>query len=240
MVIRTLKRKPSQRKQQNLTPDELLFLDIKKTFRITKDSGLAPALSIYLAMVGLRTGALAHAYDKEQYIIRFFARHQKAYPAHYRIYKGKQFTNMMTVFVSSRPVPDNLRTQNGRNNSLEIGRFLGYHCPRDVTNRADDMKKKIVFYINLVTGSAAKKMTGNRIKTSKLKHRFIGRDIIYTSVCIADETNTDKVMTELQGFCDKVNEYCRPRFPNLLPGLRIYLEHEFQEPRTASDSAEYV
>jgi hypothetical protein len=235
MVVKTLKRKSIQRKQ--LTPDELLFLDIKKTFRITKDSGLAPAVSIYLAMVGLRTGALAHAYNKEQDIIDFFTRHQKAYPAYYRIYKEKQFTNMMTVFISSRPVPDNLKNVNGRNNSLEIGRFLGYPCPRDITNRVDDKKKKIVFYINLMTGASVKKMTGNRVRTSKLKHRFIGRDIIYTSVCLADETNTDKVMTELNEFCEKVNKYCRPRFPNLLPGLRVYLEHEFQEPKTASDSA---
>ena len=245
MTIKTIKRKLNQRpRQQKLTPDELLFRDIKKTFRITKESGLGPALSIYLAMVGLRTGALAHTYDKEKDIIDFFTRHQKAYPSYYSIHRQpKPFTQMMTVFISKQPIPDNLiiikKNINGgfHFNTLELGRFLGYPCPRDFSIRADDMKKKIVFYINVITNDGAKKkLRVNRVRTSKLNKHVIGMDIIFTSVCLADETNFVAVQKQLQEFCAKVNDYCRSRFTNLLPGLRVYLEHKFLEPISKSDS----
>lgn len=125
------------------TPDEILFKEIPKVFNMDKkDFGFI--LSIYLAMKGLRTGALAHSFKKQNVIEDFFANNQSLHPVNYRIYPEREpYQNMFKILISTNSVPDDLVNTKGYMNHIELGKFLGYPCPRNMSDpKTDHLKKK--------------------------------------------------------------------------------------------------
>jgi hypothetical protein len=213
-----------------LTPDEILFKEIPKIFNMEK-TDLGSILSVYLAMKGVRAGALALSFKSQDIIEAFFANNQRMHPVNYRIYPERPpFQNMFKIFISTNNVPDDLITPKGNSNHIALGRFLGYLCPRNLNDPAADKKQKTNYSINLYMDSSEKGKTQKTQKLNKTKkastNSKISKYIIYNFVCINDDTNTVEIQKQLSANCTKINKYCRPKFPNLLPGLRVDFESE--------------
>jgi hypothetical protein len=74
-------------------------------------------------------------------------------------------------------------------------------------------------------GKTQKTQKLNKTKKASTNSK-ISKYIIFNFVCINDDTNTVEIQKQLSAICTKINKYCRPKFPNLLPGLRVDFESE--------------
>jgi hypothetical protein len=172
-------------------------------------------------MAGIRQGCylVAPKTVAKQSIIEFFKRNHSQYSVNYRIFedKSKSFAGINRVFISTHTVPANLISEGGDLNHRAIGRFLGYPCPRNLNNPVDEQKKKKWFSLNLRLTNQTKSRTQ---KSRKIRNS--GIDQIFGFVCLADDNIRD-TQEKTQELCGKITAHCRPRFPNLLPGLTVYL-----------------
>ena len=208
----------------NYSPDELLFEDIQKTFKMKKFQP-GHILSIYLAIHGLRQGVYIVSRAAKKDITNFINRYKGIYNINYRIYSAATtFKGMYRFFLSTtQKIPDDLVGVNDKLNHQAIGEFLGYPCPRDLNKSYSTHQKFTAFSINIKLNNTKLKLGAKKtLKHNKHDNNSIPIYQIYGFICPSNDINTDNIRKELSMFCAKVNKYCQPRFKNLLPGLQAY------------------
>ena len=182
-----------------LKKDELLFQEIKATFRLDT---LGQLFNILLVMKNIKPGAYITPHPKlKQTMLTFFEK----YKLHYQIYNGFR-PDTLRCFVSTKPITHNLIIKN-KLQHLEIGKFLGYECPGDFNNKT---VPKIFISIDMGYSKPGKT---NRI-----------REQIYGFVC---NSVSDSMLAKLELKARQITKLGN-NLPHLMPNFFCGIRGEFQ------------
>jgi hypothetical protein len=184
---------------QDLTKDEILFQEIKTTFRLDTVGHL---FNILLVMKNIKPGAYIVPKSKlKQNIVTFFEK----YKLHYQIHDGIS-PDTLACFVSSNPITHNLIINN-KLQHIAIGEFLGYECPLNIN------KNTSTFVFINITISYVKQ--NKKIKKLDQIYGYISNDV------------SKLLLSKLKIKAKKINKLGK-HFPNLMPNLTCNIHGKFE------------